>query len=821
MTLLFAFGVSITVVVMLILMYRILFLYIVRVHRAKQAAKLRFLQVKIPKKERETAWDAESVQQSMKQNIEVMNQLYKNFYAIFNDSRKYKLFGNNYIGIEMFIEKEIIKFILAVPEDYIDNVEKMISSFYIGSVIDKVPQPKILEAGKFIAGWEFYLKKDSVYPIKTYESYEADPMDSLLGSYSKVNIDEKISLQILVSPLDDSRLKRLRKRTEKVKEWKDRPVMVRFWYWLLDMIVGKNKDKEGEDEHIKHDFSQTQLGDFDKKLDDELFQVKIRALVTSPEEHRTKKILDDLARSFNQYNYAWLNAFKFNIISPGAIRQFMQEFVDRIFFTKRGIFYSILHYKDKMIFNIKELSSIIHFPTFKFNKNPRIARQKYKIVPAPDNMPLEWLHIGYNTYGWVKKQVNLDFKDRFRHVYVVGQTGTGKTTLLYQMAIDDIKNGNGLCYIDPHGDVAEQLLQHIPKERINDLVYFDLSNTEYPIAFNPLHADSDDEMDVVTNDLIEMFVSMYGHEIFGPRIQDYFRNACFLLMEQPEGWTLLDIMRLFTDAAFAETKIRNLKNPVIASRWNKTYKAMGDREKAEIIPFIQAKFAPFTTGVYIRNIIGQLESSFNFYDAMNDKKIIICNLSKGLAGEINSQLIGRMIAMQIKIWALKRAAIPEKDRQPFFLYVDEFQNYVSKSFESILSEARKYRLWLAVAHQYIDQLRESWLGWEVDLSKTIFGNVGTIFALKVGAPDAEFLESEFSPEFNKQDLVSMDKFMGIMKMSIDSQQSKPFTFKPLNPYEIPPINTPEKLAIIKQISALKRWVKRELVDKEIYYRIGV
>lgn len=480
-----------------------------------------------------------------------------------------------------------------------------------------------------------------------------------------------------------------------------------------------------------------------------------------------------------------------------------------------------MHYKDKMIFNIKELSSIIHFPTFKFNKNPRIARQKYKIVPAPDNMPTEGMHIGYNTYGGIKKKVMLQFKDRFRHVYVIGQTGTGKTTLLYQMAIEDIKNGNGLCYIDPHGDVAEQLLQHIPKERIDDLIYFDLSNTEYPIAFNPLHADGDDEMDVVTNDLIEMFVSMYGHEIFGPRIQDYFRNACFLLMEQPEGWTLLDIMRLFTDPAFAETKIRNLKNPVIAARWNKTYKAMGDREKAEIIPFIQAKFAPFTTWVYIRNIIGQLDSSFNFYEAMNNNKIIICNLSKWLAGEINSQLIGRMVAMQIKISALKRAAMAEKDRKPFFLYVDEFQNYVSKSFESILSEARKYRLWLAVAHQYIDQLKEAGLGGEVDLSKTIFGNVGTIFALKVGAPDAEFLENEFSPEFSKQDLVSMDQFMGIMKMSIDSQQSKPFTFKPLNPYEIPVINTPEKLAIIKQISALKRGVKRELVDKEIFYRIGV
>jgi energy-coupling factor transporter ATP-binding protein EcfA2 len=803
------------------MIYRVTFLYIVKSQRLKQASNIRFLQVKIPKKERENAGDAENVQQSMKQNIEVMNQFYKNFYAIFNDSWFYKTFWNNYISIEMFIEKEMIKFILGVPEAFVDNVEKMVSSFYIGSVIEFITQPKMLEAGKFMAWGEFLLKKNNVYPIKTYESYEADPMDSLLGSYSKVTVDEKINLQILISPLADSWLKKLRKKTEKVKEWKDRSILQNMWHWIWDLLTGKDKKKDWENEAVKHDFSQNQLGDFDKKLDDELFQVKIRALVISPEEMRVNKILDDLARSFNQYNYAWLNAMKFEQISKKDISLFAQEFIDRVFFSDKWLFHNLVHYNDKMILNIKELSSIIHFPTFKFNKNPRISRQKYKIVPAPDNMPIEGMHIGYNTYGWVKKKVNLQFKDRFRHVYVIGQTGTGKTTLLYQMAIEDIKNGNGICYIDPHGDVAEQLLQHIPKERIDDLIYFDLSNTEYPIAFNPLHADNDDEMDVVTNDLIEMFVSMYGHEIFWPRIQDYFRNACFLLMEQPEWGTLVDIMRLFTDAAFAETKIRNLKNPVIASRWNKTYRAMGDREKAEIIPFIQAKFAPFTTGVYIRNIIGQLDSSFNFYDAMNQNKIIICNLSKWLAGEINSQLIGRMVAMQIKISALKRAAMTESDRKPFFLYVDEFQNYVSKSFESILSEARKYRLGLAVAHQYIDQLREAGLWGEVDLSKTIFGNVGTIFALKVGAPDAEFLENEFSPEFSKQDLVSMDQFMGIMKMSINSQQSKPFTFKPLNPYEIPPINTPEKLAIIKQISALKRGVKRELVDKEIFYRIGV
>jgi len=248
---------------------------------------------------------------------------------------------------------------------------------------------------------------------------------------------------------------------------------------------------------------------------------------------------------------------------------------------------------------------------------------------------------------------------------------------------------------------------------------------------------------------------------------------------------------------------------------------MWDREKAEIIPFIQAKFWPFTTGTYIRNVIGQPRSAFNFSDAMQQWKIIMCKLAKGLTWEINSQLIGRMVAMQIKLAALKRASMPEDQRKPFFLYVDEFQNYVSRSFESILSEARKYRLWLTMAHQYIDQLKKEWLWWNLDLSKTIFGNVGTIFALKVGALDAEPLEQEFSPEFSKMDLQNSEMFKWIIKMSINGSQSRPFSITTRTIYGDPPVNTPEKIEIMKQISALKRGTKRELVDKEIYFRVGV
>ena len=471
---------------------------------------------------------------------------------------------------------------------------------------------------------------------------------------------------------------------------------------------------------------------------------------------------------------------------------------------------------------MKELSSILHFPNSKFNRNPRIQWQRFKIVPAPDNLPEEWILLGYNAYAGIKKEVRLTAKDRFRHMYVLWQTGSGKTTALLTSVLEDIKQWNWFSYIDPHGDAIDFIMNYYPKERIDDLIYFDLANTEYPLAFNPLDwTENEDERDVVTNDLVEMFVSMYWEEIFWPRIQDYFRNACFLLMEQPEWWTIVDIMRLFTDDAFAESKIRNVKNPVIAARWNKTYKKMWDREKAEIIPFIQAKFWPFTTGTYIRNVIWQPKSAFNFFDAMNEKKVILVKLSKGLTWEDNSKLIGRMVTMQIKLAALKRAKLEEKDRKAFFLYIDEFQNYVSKSIESILSEARKYKLWLCVAHQYIDQLKQEWLGGALDLSKTIFGNIWSMFILKVGAPDAEFLEKEMSPEFNQTDLVNADEFKWAAKISINNQQTRPFSFSIRVPYWDPKINTPEKIEIMKQISSLKRWTKRELVDKEIYFRVGV
>ncbi len=801
------------------------FSWLHKTHRTQQAAKLRYLQIKIPKSVT-TKWGDEGGDtiRDMKQNIQIMNQIYKNFYSIIDDKRKHKKFWHNYISMEMFIEKEVIKFIMGVPEEHVENMEKLISSFYIGAVVDPIDQPKLLEAGKYMAGGEFVLAKDNAYPIKTYESFEADPMDSLLSAYSKVLTDEKMCLQILISPLDEKVLKELRKESKKIKDGKNKGFISLLLKDIRKGIMSANSENKDtpKDEEKKSDLTQQQTGDLDKKTEDEIFSVKIRALVTSPDPKRPERIIEDLARWFSQYSYIGLNTFKFK--KSKNIQEFAKDFINRLFRSNEWMLANLNKWNKKMILSIKELSSIIHIPNAKFNRNPRISRQRYKIVPAPDNIPTEGILLGYNTFAGIKKEIRIlsDNDDRMRHTYIIGQTGSGKSTLMLTTLLEDIRLGNGFCVIDPHGELVDFVMKYYPKEKIDDLIYFDLSNTDYPLAFNPLDGpENDDERDVVTNDLVEMFVSMYGEEIFGPRIQDYFRNACFLLMEQPEWGTLIDIMRLFTDDAFAESKIRNVKNPIIAARWNKTYKKMGDREKAEIIPFIQAKFWPFTTGTYIRNVIGQPKSSFNFFDAMNQKKVILVNLSKGLTGEENSKIIGRMVAMQLKLSALKRASLEPKERVPFFLYIDEFQNYVSKSIESILSEARKYKLGLILAHQYIDQLKQEGLGGNLDLSKTIFGNVGNFFIHKIGATDAEFLEKEFGPEFSAIDMVNGDTFRAVSKIVVNNQPTRPFSFQTRVPYSDPILNIPEKIEIMKQISALKWWTKRELVDKEIYFRVGV
>lgn len=793
--------------------YRSFILQWRRTAALKKAQEMRFLQVKIPQKSSDLDQKNDNIQ-NMKQNIEIMNQVLKNFYAVYSNKWKANFLVQNYVSMELLVEKEMIKFMIGVPKDYVETIEKNISSFYPGSVIDYIDQPKLLDAGKYLGGGTFTLSKKDAFPIKTYETFEADPMESILSAFSRVDNEEKLCLQILLAPVSEKMQENMRKSIDDIKEGKKKET---FWSMLKD-IIPKSDKKDDKKEKKNTKYSSQQMGDLDKKTEDELYNVTIKALATSPHPHRIDIVLNDLARSMSQYGYVGLNSLNFSKVKTDRIGDFTSDFVRRIF--DNGA--TMTKFFKRQLLNIKELSSIFHFPHNRFNRSPRIKWQSYKVVPAPDGVPNDGIQLGYNLFAGVKRVIKLKDKDRFRHFYIIGQTGTGKSSIMVTMLKQDIEQGRGCMVIDPHGELCETIMKYYPKERIDDLIYFDASNFEYPLGVNIFTAQNEDERNLVVSDLVDMFIGMYGHEVFGPRIQDYFSNAALTLMEQPDGGTMTEIVRMFTDPAFQKIKLQHVTNPVVRNWWEKTYASMGDREKGEMIPFFQAKFGPFITNSMIRNIIGQPKSSFDVSEAMQKNKVILVNLSKGLLGEFNSQLLGRMMVTQVKVAALRRAGMPEHERVPFFLYIDEMQNYVSKSIESVLSEARKYKLGMVMAHQYIDQLKTQNLGGSADLSTAIFGNVGNILSYRVGPTDAEFLEKQFSPVFSQQDLMNLDQFKCCFKMEVDGQSIAPFSMNCIKFFqEYVTLNTAEKVQIMKQISALKWGRKRDLVEKEIYYRVGV
>ncbi len=796
------------IVLLLIVSFIIIVIYKLSIkhYKLKLAKNLRFFLVKIPKKDSDIDKNADNIQ-NMKSNIQVMEQVYKNFYSIFDSSLFWKFLSQPWISLNIVVEKELIKFIIWVPKQYKETFEKVISSFYPWCSIEDTYLPKFLETWKYWYWWYLVLSKDDAFPIKTYDKFEVDPMDSILSSFSRVTMDEKLWLQILMQPISESWQKKFRKRIKQIKSW---------WFWWN--LFNFSSSKKENNNNIQMWTSQIQ--DMEAKIQDEWFNVVLKVFANSPKYSRSKRLVEDLIRSMSQYNYIWMNQFIF--LSMKKLNIFWKEFVMHIFKKPTFTFYKLLFFIRAQILNIKELAWIYHFPHSRFNKNPRIVRQKFKIIPAPDNIPNEWLLLWENLYSWVKKLIRISPTDRFRHFYIIWQTGTWKSTMITVQAKQDVQIWNWFALIDPHWDLCETIIQYYPKDRIDDLIYFDAWDFSMPYWLNLLEPNSPDDydsIDLITNDAVELFIKLYWPEIFWPRIQDYFRNWVMTLMEQPEWWSLVEIMRLFTDEAYQKIKVSKVKNPVVRAWWEKTYKAMWEREKWEIIPYFQAKFWPLTTNWILRNIIWQVESSFNISKVMQEWKILLVNLSKWKIWEINSQLLWLIMVAKIKQAALARAKMPADERKDFFLYIDEFQNYVTPSIESILSEARKYRLWLIIAHQYIEQLKQKDLWWETDLTWAIFGNVWTIMSYKVWAKDAEYLEQEFAPEFSRQDLVNIDRFKAVMKLSINTQPSKPFTINVLNPYVEKWKNEEKKCEIIKQISSLKYWRKRELVEKEIFYRI--
>jgi hypothetical protein len=534
--------------------------------------------------------------------------------------------------------------------------------------------------------------------------------------------------------------------------------------------------------------------------------VNIRIIVSTANKGKSKMYLDNLSSAFGQYNhYQYGNSFR-NRIKVKQIDKLAKDFIYRRFDQNISF-----------LLNSEEMTGLYHLP-LRTAETPNILWLTAKHAPAPSDIPEQGIMLGKNIYRGQVKNVHIKRVDRRRHMYIIGKSGTGKSKFIAGMAIQDILNGEGVCLLDPHGDLIADVISRVPPERAEDVVLFAPADTDRPIALNLLEYDSryPEQKTFVINEMIKIFDKLYDlKSTGGPIFEQYIRNAMLLIMSDPEtGSTLMEVPRVLADAEFRRMKLERCGDPTVVDFWRKeAEKAGGDAALANVVPYITSKLTQFISNDTMRPIIGQQKSSFNLRDLMDKRKILLIDLSKGRVGEMNSYLLGMILVGKILMSALSRTDMPEDKRPDFYLYIDEFQNFTTDSINSILSEARKYNLNLIIAHQYIGQLIKSQ---DTSIKDAVFGNVGTIASFKIGSDDAEFLEKEFNPVFNQYDLVNVEKYTAYLKLLVDNASARPFSMHTLWP--LPGNERPEIADKIKALSRLKYGQERALIEAQIRKR---
>ncbi|MDP2651945.1 MAG: DUF87 domain-containing protein, partial [bacterium] len=502
----------------------------------------------------------------------------------------------------------------------------------------------------------------------------------------------------------------------------------------------------------------------EKKIAAPIVGVTLRLVASSNDEHKADQVLSELEAAFNQFANTQGNKLKFTRAPAGRAQSVCEDFSFR------------LSDSSALPLSLRELTTIYHFPPSGIESSPHLKQARFTHAPAPMGLPQTGALLGINTYRNQETPIYLDPEDRLRHLYIIGQTGTGKTGLMKSMIMQDIKNGEGCCFIDPHGSDILDILASVPPERYNDVIYFDPADLSRPFGLNFLEYDLSrpEQKTFIVNELLSIFHRLYGDvpESMGPAFEQYFRNATLLVMEDPaSGSTMMDIARVLANAEFRKEKLAKCMNPIVRQFWQEiATKAGGDAALENIVPYITNKFDDFTANDFIRPIVGQQESSFKFRDVMDTKKILLINLSKGRLGERNANLLGLIVVGKLFMAALSRADNPHTPYPPFYLYIDEFQNVTTDSIPGILSEARKYKLALTMAHQFLNQIEEK-------TRDAVFGNVGSMAVFRVGEEDAEFFAKQFAPVFTALDFVNIENRNAYMKILANGVPQKPFDMK--------------------------------------------
>jgi hypothetical protein len=743
--------------------------------------------------------DNEADKKGLKELLSAMEQFYAGMHSVGEGRENY---NRNHFTLEIALAEGSDHFIFytAVPAHKADLFEKQLLGVHPNAKVMEVPDDyNVFSEGASVVASYATLVRHEVYPIKTYDSIDHDPLNIILNVFTKLKkTGEGASIQFTICPEDDEIIRKFHVILADVKGGMSvrtassmtRQVGKEFKSLASELLFGAPKKKEDKKINDKA------VENITEKMKSTIMASNIRIIASAESDLRAKQILADIESSFNQFTEADRNGFDFHHPQGGDLSHLIHDFSYRTFSDD----YS-------MPLNLKELATIFHFP-HGIASSPQLKQARAGIAPAPIEMGTSGVVLGVNSYRGKDTEVYFGEEDRMRHLYVIGQTGTGKTTIMKNMIAQDIKAGHGVCYIDPHGTDIQDILSYIPKERIDDVIYFDPAYTARPMGLNMLEYDPKypEQKTFVVNELMNIFNKLFDMKTSGgPMFEQYFKNSAFLVMEHPEsGATLLEIGRVLADKEFRDMKLSHCKNPIITQFWKSAEQTTGDQSIANFVPYITSKFDNFISNDIMRPVVLQEKSVFNFRDIMDNKKILLVNLSKGRLGDINANLIGLLIVNKIQMAALSRVDMYGKKMEDFFLYIDEFQNVTTDSIESILSEARKYRLSLTVAHQYISQLEDN-------IKNAVFGNVGSMAVFRVGAEDAQFLESKFKPVFSAADIMKIDNWNAYVSMLIKGQPTKPFNMATLRP----PQGNMEIVEKIKELSYLKFGREREEVEAEI------
>ncbi len=728
-----------------------------------------------------------------------MEQFLTSLSAIKKTGLAGKLWGQPAISFEIASHNRgnEIFFYIAFPRSLTQTFENQLHGSFPDAHIKKVSDYNIFSLEGATAGAAAIQKESPLLPIKTYQKLGADPLENIVSAFSQIKeFGEGAAIQIVLRPhqqklktLADKAIKRLKGGEGRKSVFGKKS----FFDALIDIFSGSKQGGEGK--ALAPDEELVKM--VEEKSSKVLFDCNIRLIASAKTVAETDKIFQSLSAGFLQLRNPSGNELLIKELHGKKLRSLVENFSFRMFDEK----YSIP-------LGVDEIASIYHFPRSK-KSAPGVRMLKTHESAPPLNLPKEGMVVGKSLFRGEEQMVRFKKEDRRRHFYTIGQTGTGKSVLMQNMAVQDIKNGEGVCIIDPHGETIEKILPLIPRERFEDVIYFDPGDTARPLGLNMLEYDTrfPEQKSLIVNELLEIFNKLFNMSIAGgPMFEQYFRNAAMLVMEDPaSGNTLLEIERVLVDKDFREYKLSKNKNIVVETFWRQiAEKASGEQSLANMVPYITNKFDNFLSNEIMRPIIVQERSSFNIREVMDQRKILLINLSKGKLGELNSNLLGLIIVGKMLMASLSRVDTPEDERKDFYLYIDEFQNVTTKSIATILSEARKYKLNLIVTHQFIGQLEE-------DIKKAIFGNVGSICSFRIGSDDAEYLEKQFAPVFSAEDLLNIDNYHAYLKLLIDGQTSKAFNIKTV----APEIGNPELASYIKNLSKSKYGRPREEVEEEI------